>query len=138
MKKLKPIKELDFVFFFFKENDQEYEVHVLLEELKKVELEIDILKLERIINKLHKDEMIDCRKEDYFNDPNNVGYFYKISYNGYIFKGYVTDACNSFWKNLRGRCQTLILVVGTGLAGLYGLFEMLKWLFHHEHWTLIF
>jgi len=28
--------------------------------------------------------------------------------------------------------------VGTVLAGIYGLFEMLKWLFHHEAWKLFF
>jgi len=34
--------------------------------------------------------------------------------------------------------QTLVLTGGTAAAGAYGIFEICKWIFHHEHWKLLF
>lgn len=70
------------------------------------------------------------------SDGNN--YSYSISFEGVIFQGYVS--LNKLHRRaaFRNRVETLILTYGTFLAGLYGLFEISKWLFHHEGWHLLF
>lgn len=61
-----------------------------------------------------------------------------ISFEGSLFQGYKNQAKDLLTKRRLARFQSWTLAIGTGLAGLYGLFEITKWIFHHYHWTFPF
>ena len=66
---------------------------------------------------------------------------YSSTFDGRLFYdngGYKHEAKVTASLNQNEYIRTLILTYGTALAGLYGLFEILKWLFHHEGWHIFF
>jgi|GEM_PF-5804757 hypothetical protein len=66
---------------------------------------------------------------------------YSSTFDGRLFYdngGYKQESKVTASSNQNEYIRTLILTYGTALAGLYGLFEILKWLFHHEGWHIFF
>jgi hypothetical protein len=63
---------------------------------------------------------------------------YRINIKGLLFNGYKDKGSMDAISNRNARIQTLLLVRGTSAAGVYSVFEVLKWFFHHEHWKLFF
>jgi hypothetical protein len=106
----------------------------ILELLQKDKVEFD--------GKLLKMALYQLEKDNYVYELNNIGdktdTIYLISIQGAIFHGYKKAKCQARWNRLKEKCRTLSLVIGTALAGLYGLFEILKWVFHHFCWKLPF
>lgn len=80
----------------------------------------------RPLKKLQNDGFI----EDGYHD------FY-ITYDGYLFHGYEAQAKYDKSINRNNQIRSFALAWGTALAGIYGLFEILKWAFHHFHWVLL-
>ncbi len=79
--------------------------------------------IKRFLNQLKNDEYI-FLWEDY----------YIITIKGILFNGYKKQSKASRTIRCVLIFQNWILAAGTGLAGLYGLFEILKWFYHHFEW----
>lgn len=54
-----------------------------------------------------------------------------VTIKGLIFEGYVNNSKSESMRFLLLQVSTWMTAVGTGLAGVYGLFEMVKWAYHH-------
>lgn len=92
---------------------------------------LKVYEIEAIIKMLEKEDLI------FLFDSGS----YVLSVKGHIFweeGGYRQKEKSIRVTQRYQRIQTLILIGGTGAAGVYGIFEILKWLFHHEHWRILF
>ncbi|MDB5123389.1 MAG: hypothetical protein JWP94_1518 [Mucilaginibacter sp.] len=81
----------------------------------------------RVLHKLEKDGFILVKNVDIFS----------ITLDGYYFMGYVKRHRKDVIKFYQGQFQNWTLSIGTGLAGLYGFFEVTKWCYHHFPWMHI-
>ncbi|HEY5328108.1 MAG TPA: hypothetical protein VIJ27_13985 [Mucilaginibacter sp.] len=75
------------------------------------------------------------------NVTENTAFSYSITFNGLVFHqqgGYSREHKNRRAKARKDAAYTIVVAVGTFLAGLYTLFEIVKWVFHHFHRHLPF
>lgn len=87
-----------------------------------------------IVNKLIKNGYVDeINKNNIINIQINLEGRIFISTGGYNNQHKI----DKYLKTLE-KTKTILLVGGTASAGIYGIFEVLKWLFHHEGWRLLF
>ena len=68
------------------------------------------------------------------NEDNKKLRFWSVTIEGSIFNGYVKQFSSLRTNRRLHRIQNWTLSIGTGLAGLYGLFEIQKWSYHHFQW----
>lgn len=141
-----PIEKIDLVLSIFKPSafKREYgETKLLIRQ--QVHTEIEERLLEEILFKLEKDGYLRSetgghvmREEKTYNaDPK----IYKLTFEGELFQikgGYTQELKDINASNRVERIRILILTYGTAAAGAYGVFEILKWLFHHENWKIFF
>jgi hypothetical protein len=117
MAELSPIEKLDNVLTVLRIKDHA-DISMIRNDIKFVPTDNEF---DRIINKLGKD--------GYINIVGTIP-LYTITFEGYVFEqqgGYENEIRKSIISNRGERTRTLILVIGTALAGAYGLFEILKW-----------
>lgn len=99
------------------------------------ELTLPLKDVFEVIKKLEKDGFA---IRDYINDPVDASPYWS-TLDGRVFiknGGYVEKTKYDKIINRNRRIRTFALAWGTALAGLYGLFEILKWVFHHFHWAV--
>lgn len=128
MQTLSPIEKIDQVLNYLKINDSGAS-DKLSEFLK--DKTIQKYEFQQILVKLEKDGYANFIKSF------DTG-FYRISFEGSLFKGYRVLGRANLLKQRLFLIREWSLALGTVLAGMYGLFEILKWLFHHFHWHLFF
>jgi hypothetical protein len=90
-------------------------------EIKGIELPGN--EIENALLKLVKDGFAEIDDDDNF----------RITFEGILFEGYEDKLKKEHISNRNKSVQTILLIGGTLAAGLYGIFEVLKWLFHHMH-----
>jgi len=121
-------EKLDFVLFALRNHDEEQRYAQLLNNVNlRYNVNVSIPEYKRILHKLEKDGFILVEKVD----------LYSITLDGYYFKGYVIANKNLLRRNHLLSFRDWTLAIGTGMAGLYGLFEILKWCYHHFYWMQI-
>ena len=93
--------------------------------------EITYVDIEMLFNKLIKDGYA----EKPYGDSNPLNQtIYVLTFEGLIFYqkgGYKKEEKIIKLRLLKDEVYTYSVAIGTGLAGLYALFEMLKWVYHH-------
>ena len=131
---IEPLKQLDSILLYFIEinlfylSDTEIQKHCSLNNL-------DIFPL---LDRLIEDGYV--KQVPRTQTPPFVNQFW-LTVNGKIFiqnTGYVKQQRQYVISNRNEYIQTLILTYGTGAAGVYGFFEIMKWIFHHEAWKIPF
>jgi hypothetical protein len=135
MKNLTAIEKIDCLLnYFYSEKSRQ----VIFSDISQ-HFKIDNGLVREILDRLINDGHV---KEFKQQKPVNPEYHtYSITFNGRIFKeagGYKEDqkARNTLFR--KKRIQNVLLTCGTVAAGLYGIFEIIKWIFHHEHWKAFF
>jgi hypothetical protein len=130
MKGLTPNQKLDTVLNYIKNHDVVYKDELIK---RMDDLSITRVELGRIIYRLIDDKNI---TENPSLRPDKIP-FYVATFDGFLFESYVQHAKQATTSNRNEYIRTLLLTYGTALAGVYGLFEILKWVFHHFHWALL-
>ncbi len=87
--------------------------------MKGKNIEVSESEMRRFINQLDEDGYI-FLKDD----------LYIITIKGMIYRGYTKDFKASRVSRRVSRFHNWTLAIGTALAGLYGLYEIMKWLDH--------
>ena len=106
-------------------------VETLYRDIRSKQILLHDMEIETILVKLKEDKYL-------LNFPNG---HYGLTVSGRVFiekGGYKQELNNEKRKALKDQIYIYAVGAGTVLAGLYGLFEMLKWLYHHEGWQLPF
>jgi|SRR5471030_1337930 len=91
-----------------------------------------------VTTKLIKDGYIE-RPYGFSNPESHT--IYSLTFEGLIFYqkgGYIYYSKNEKRKNIKDTIYIWAVAIGTSLAGIYGLFEILKWVAHHFHLHLPF
>jgi hypothetical protein len=137
----KPTQELDKVLNFIISDD----LAALTADTIQEKANIDNIKtLLEILGKLEKDGHIEKNNAINKSISDTFGtylFYYSSTFNGRLFSesgGYAMQNKKQKTLSRNEYIRTLLLTYGTALAGLYGVFEVLKWLFHHEGWHLFF
>ena len=89
-----------------------------------------------LIDKLIKDGYVE-RPYGSGNPLNDT--IHRATLEGLIFHqngGYVNENKIAKIRSRKDEVYTYSVAIGTALAGLYGLFEIAKWIFHHFNWYL--
>jgi len=130
-----PIQQLDFVLGIVVKNNKGYAtLFQIYEESEKIpNINVNIL-----IDKLMKDGYL----EKPWGDSNpQINTTYQVTLEGLIFyeKGGYQQEDKIIKTRLRKDSVYIYSVaIGTAFAGLYGLFEIAKWVMHHLKWHLPF
>jgi predicted transcriptional regulator len=118
-------EKLDLVLFALRNHNDEQRYSALLTTCNlRYNINISIPEFKRVLHKLEKDGFVLVENID----------IYSITLDGYYFGGYVKKHKRDVIKYYQGQFQNWTLSIGTGLAGLYGLFEITKWCYHHFYW----
>ena len=104
----------------------------ILELLKQINPDFNAKWLKMALYKLERDKFIEA--ELFNKDDPKANSIWLLSIEGSIFHGYIEQFSVLRTNRRLSRLQNWTLSIGTGLAGLYGLFEILKWFYHHFHW----
>lgn len=132
---LSPIQKLDLILEILNHNNG---VTSLLEISNGVKNEIPHEEIDILLLKLSKDDYI----EKPYGDGNPiVKTYYRLTLDGQIFYqngGYKQEKKIAKIRLLKDEVYTYSVAVGTLLAGLYALFEILKWFANHFHLHLPF
>jgi hypothetical protein len=133
--KLSSLQKLDKILEILKKNKEH---RVRMKEIIHSNKEITYDNFDMIINKLMKDGYVD-RPYDFSNPLSDT--FYSLTFEGLVFHdkgGYIEQERQLKISTCNKRIQNILLTYGTTFAGVYGIFEILKWFFHHEGWHLPF
>ena len=104
----------------------------ILELLKQINPDFNGKWLKMALYKLERDKFIEA--ELFNKDDPKANSIWLLSIEGSIFHGYIEQFSVLRTNRRLSRLQNWTLSIGTGLAGLYGLFEILKWFYHHFCW----
>ena len=138
MAELTAIEKLDRILFLFPLDENES----LFKVLKNIQTKyptIDIRLLVEIFQKLEDDKYI---RKDYSKfKKGRFGRWqeqehYSLTFEGELFKnsgGYCQQFKNEKRKAAKDKAYITAVGIGTALAGLYGFFEIAKWVYHHFH-----
>ena len=127
MQELTPIQKLDTVLGILNSNSKRgagltlFEVEEFLPEITEID------ELARVLYKLEKDNFVKIR--DITIVPGTVKRYFMITFEGKLFwqqNGYDQQEKDSRTKRNRDTAFALSVGIGTALAGLYGLFEIIK------------
>jgi hypothetical protein len=129
MKELSSVQKLDAVLNFIKDNKVVLKRN-LIEEMSNIG--ITRIEVGRICYRLIRDNNI----LEHISDRDNKMPFYVATFHGFLFIGYEKKYGRDVTLNRPTRIR--ILLYGTAAVGAYGLFEIAKWLFHHEGWKVFF
>lgn len=132
MANLSPVQKLDFVLDKFRETKGAVSEEVIFKAINPdnmYTMYYDPDELKRILIKLVDDKYI-------YQDIEMDDIYYAITYEGHLFHGYEKQLKIDRISYRRRNVREFVLSWGTALAGTYGLFEILKWAFHHFHWVL--
>ena len=136
MENLSPIEKLDYVLNVLKDQTVFLTRNQILNVLRQSGFTIAHHDLVRIMDRLINDGYVIEMKTD--ESGQQVMSSCQISYYGYLFKGYKAKERTARWHKLALDIRVWSLAVGTAMAGIYGLFEIVKWFFHHEGWHVYF
>ena len=131
MEKVNYRQKLDIILDCLREHNEEIKYGGLITLLAlsyKLDLRENVSQFKRMMKKLEIDGYIMVDKVD----------IYFITLDGYYFKGYIQKHKQDNIKYNLSQFQSWTLSIGTGMAGLYGLFEIAKWFYHHNGWHLPF
>jgi hypothetical protein len=137
----KPTQELDIVLNFIVSDELAAFIADTIMEKTKID---NIKTMLEILGKLEEDRyikkenLVDKMVADTFG---TTVWYYSSTFNGRLFSengGYIAQNKKQKILARNEYIRTLLLTYGTALAGLYGVFEILKWLLHHEGWHLFF
>ncbi|HZY35464.1 MAG TPA: hypothetical protein VFE53_02380 [Mucilaginibacter sp.] len=136
---LTPIQKLDLVLGILAEDTENTSVYkIVLKSGEKISADNTVLVLKKLVN----DNYVNDISGDVWSPlaPNNQN-SYSITFEGLLFHqqgGYSGQEKKDKLKIRKDNANIIAVAVGAGLAGLYGLFEMAQWFFHHFHWHLPF
>jgi len=129
MPNLTPIQQLDAVLTLFQKANG---LH-----FKSIQNKISIgdIELREIMQKLCDDKYI--RHKEIENSPgSNLGKYYSLTFEGRLFEkggGYIYQKRKETISIILQFLSTLLIAVGTILAGMYGVFEFLKYYGYIHH-----
>jgi len=132
MDEISPERRLDIVLDVFRcykdaSLDDYIEIENIVPLVIKNGLIIDRGEIIKILLKLIKDGFIDKK----VLDEHYKLYSYAITFDGKLFSGYKKQLKYDRVINRNHRIRVFLLAYGTALAGLYGLFEIVKWIVNY-------
>jgi len=135
MKNLTAIEKLDSLLNYF--CDEKSRGVTFTDISKKFKIDDGLIReiLDRLLTDGHVREFVRTRK------TGSAWNTYSITFNGRTFHevgGYKQQQKEKHILTWNKRIQNTLLIGGTAAAGAYGIFEILKWVFHHEHWKIPF
>jgi len=136
--KLSPIQKLDKILEILAEDTNNISIAHIVNEAKGKNSGADA---QFVLTKLVKDKYAHHLEANISNVTSYTALSYSITFEGLVFHqqgGYAKQDENNKRKAKKERLNILAVSIGTVFAGLYGLFEITKWFFHHFHWHLPF
>ena len=137
--KVSPIQKLDHVLGILAEGTSNTSVAKIVLKSKEKISGTDTL---FVLDKLVKDGYVNHLGGNLpANVTINTALSYSITFEGLVFHqqgGYTAENQNNKRKAKREKVYIIAVGVGTALAGVYGFFEIARWIFHHFHWQLPF